>query len=166
MTNYSFEITEPEIQSVKDLLQKMFCALPMEVIEDAVGDTMLYMLTSHRGYKITSGNLFALSKFKLYKEKQKVSTISTFEPNQEDILEDASFDTSTLVKEGTLDYLIESVANRKDVLPRDIDIFKRAVVSGEPVKEIANKENLALSPTYRIIKRVKKKIREEKQKTL
>lgn len=165
MPNYSFEITETEIQSVKDLLQKMFCALPTEVIEDAVGDTMLYMLSSQRGYKITSGNLFALSKFKLYKEKQKVSTIATFEPNQENILEEADYDTSTIVKEGTLENLIESVANRKDVIPRDIDIFKRAVISGEPVKEIAENENLALSPTYRIIKRVKKKIREEKQKT-
>lgn len=147
-------ITKEELESVGGLLTRAFPRVPSQVIEDAMGDMVLYMLES--GYKMSAGNLCVLSKFRLIKEMKRTDKVCTFTTDHIKALEEQNYDKYSPIKDGTVDALFDIVTSSKEVSERDMRIFRKAVIEREPVKDIADTENLAVSPTYRIIKKVKR----------
>ena len=135
----------------------MFPALPSEYIEDVVSDKYLLML--ERGYDMTAGNLFSLSRFGLYKEMKKSDKLSTYSASYADVKEEMGEDRYIRLKDGTVEEVLEVAKKSSKIPKRDLEIFISTSVNGVPVHEVAVAYNLALSPTYRIIKRVKEKIR-------
>ena len=150
------EIKEEDIKSVIGLLQRMFPTLPHEYIEDAVSDKLLMML--EKNYKMNAGNLFALSKFALYKEIKKGEKVVSYDHKHALTKEEKDKDKYISLKDGSVDEIIRLTAKHMNVSERDMRIFTEATISRTPVHEIAKQENLAVSPTYRIIKRVKAKV--------
>ena len=152
------DITEQEIKSVVTALRGMFPTLPKEYVEDAVSDKLLLML--EKGYKMNAGNLFTLSKFGLFKEIKKTGKYCSYTSSHAELKAEMDEDKYLPIKDGTVDSVIEHARKLTDISERDMNIFIEATISKVPVYEVAEKEGLAVSPTYRIIKRVKKKVQE------
>lgn len=150
------QIKEEEIKSVIGILSKMFPNIPRENVEDAVSDKLLMML--EKDYTMTSGNLFALSKFALFKEVKRVDKLSTYNAEYAEVKAEKDVDRYLVLKDGTVEKIMGYIQTHTSVSERDLRIFTEAVLNRTPVHEIAENENLAVSPTYRIIKRVKKKV--------
>ena len=153
----TLQISIAEIKSIQSLLRKMFPSLPMEYIEDVVSNKYLLML--EKGYDMSSGNLFSLSRFGLYKEMKKSDKLTTYSASYAEVKKEMGEDRYIRLKDGTVEEILEAARDSNKIPKRDLDIFISTSVNGVPVHEVAIAHNLALSPTYRIIKRVKEKIR-------
>ena len=150
-------ITEEEIKSVTSALAKTFSYTPHEMIQDVVGDQLLFML--EKDYKMSAGNLYTLARFKLYKEvKHPNNQMEEIGCSHLEDWEDYMEDRYLPLKDGSVEKVMEMVKEYEVLTERDLRIFTRAVINREPVCQIAADEDLAVSPTYRIIKRAKLRV--------
>jgi len=150
-------ITEKEIKSVISALSSAFSYTPIEIIEDVVGDQLLFML--EKDYKMTAGNLYTLSRFKLYKEiKHPKNNMEEIDCEHLEVWEGFLEDRYLPIKDGTVDEVMRLVEEYEVLSERDLRIFTKVIINREPVCDVAEEEGLAVSPTYRIIKRAKLRV--------
>ena len=100
-------ITEQEIKSVHEALKKVFPTTPSEVIEDVMGDQTLFMI--EKGYKMSAGNLFTLSRYRMYKEIKKMAKVASYDSSHANAKIEFDSDRYERLKDGTADMLVDMV---------------------------------------------------------